>query len=469
MSSAQPLPEVYRRRQPEATALYQCVQEHLDELATRLLPETLPAFVERELSAFLTCGILAYGFARVRCTGCGFDRLVAFACKGRGLCPSCVGRRMAETSAYLVEHVFPEDAPVRQWVLSLPKPVRALVAYDASLLGEVLSIFVSSVRQHLRRVAKQELGLASVTDAHTACVTAIQRFGSAAELNVHLHSLVCDGVFVKQAGELVFRALPEPSPRDIAHVAEHVCARVTRLLERRGLWVNDASAAEPTLLEKLGASSVQGTLVFSSSHRPMRLLGAAARTVPKELRGYSFDVDASVRVPGHDKQRLERLCRYILRPPIANDRLRKLPDGRFELRLKKPWSDGTTHLVFDGVELLARLVALIPPPRVHMIRYHGVFAPRSRLRAQVVRAIAPEPCEPHEKPKSRLRLDWAKLLLRVFEVDVLTCPRCESGRLQRIAFITSGDAIRAILTSVGLSTAPPERRRVPAQVEMAWL
>ena len=80
----------------------------------------LPAFVVAEFRKFLRCGVLAHGFARVRCEDCAFERLVPFSCKGRGFCPSCGGRRMAERAAHLVEHVFPPDVPVRQWVLSVP-------------------------------------------------------------------------------------------------------------------------------------------------------------------------------------------------------------------------------------------------------------------------------------------------------------------------------------------------------------
>ena len=72
----------------------------------------MPAYVEREFRHYLECGILAYGFARARCPSCGHDFLVAFSCKGRGLCSSCNARRMAETAAHLVDHVIP-PLPVR--------------------------------------------------------------------------------------------------------------------------------------------------------------------------------------------------------------------------------------------------------------------------------------------------------------------------------------------------------------------
>ena len=386
---------------------------------------------------------------------------------------------MADTAAYLAQHVFPANVPVRQWVLSLPKALRARLGYDAELLARVVSIFVGALRRYLTHRAKRELGLTHVNEAHVGVVTAIQRFGSAAELNVHLHSLACDGVFIEENGDVGFRELAAPTTDDIAAVSAQVCRKVLAMLSKRGLWRDDVLVGdeeEPSVVAQLGAASVQGALVFAQGRRPIRLLGAAARTVTPGLKGYAFDVDAAVRVHGADRARLERLCRYILRPPIANDRLVKRSDGRFELRLKRAWSDGTTHLVFDGPELIARLAALVPPPRVHQVRYHGVFAPRAKLRPKLVRQVVDTSDEAHgcaeaHASAKRVRLPWAKLLARVFAADVLTCPRCDGGRLQRIAFITTTPAIRAILASVGLSTAPPVRQRasVSAQTELDWI
>jgi hypothetical protein len=119
----------------------------------------VPRFVERELRAFLDCGILSRGFLRVRCKDCGKERLVAFSCKGRGFCPSCTSRRMSDTAAHLVDRVLPE-APVRQWVLSLPIPLRYRVAYDHELCSAVLAVFLRAVFGALRHRAKNELGIA---------------------------------------------------------------------------------------------------------------------------------------------------------------------------------------------------------------------------------------------------------------------------------------------------------------------
>jgi hypothetical protein len=105
----------------------------------------LPRHVEKELRDFLKCGVLAHEFVRMRCNECGRSMVVGFSCKGRGFCPSCTGRRMADTSARLVDDTFPENAPIRQWVLSLPIQIGYRLAHDGKLLSDVLRIFLRVV------------------------------------------------------------------------------------------------------------------------------------------------------------------------------------------------------------------------------------------------------------------------------------------------------------------------------------
>ena len=127
----------YARRVPEHGVLHRVVREHLQiflwELEQRDDERGALLFVKREFQRFVRCGVLAHGFARFRCTGCGTDRLVAFSCKGRGFCPRCGGRRMTERAAHLIDHVLPR-VPVRQWVLSLPFELRYRLAWDHELL-----------------------------------------------------------------------------------------------------------------------------------------------------------------------------------------------------------------------------------------------------------------------------------------------------------------------------------------------
>ena len=121
--SSAPEPPGYYRRRPEETVLYEALRAHLATFLERCdesgSEATLPAHVRGEFERFLTCGILAHGFVRVRCPTCRDDLLVAFSCRGRGFCPSCGGRRMADTAARWGDRVLPR-VPWRQWVLSLP-------------------------------------------------------------------------------------------------------------------------------------------------------------------------------------------------------------------------------------------------------------------------------------------------------------------------------------------------------------
>ena len=194
----------YEARDPTSTILYGIVHDQFETFRARAAPlrdgEGIPRFVEREFRDFLRCGCLAGGFARFRCTACGLDRLVAFSCKGRGFCPRCGGRRMAERSAHLIDQVFP-DVPVRQWVLSLPHRLRYLLAWDHELCRAVTGVAVQTVLGFLRRRARCD----GVPDGRGGAVAIIQRFGGALNLNVHLHALVLDGVFAVEGSGVALR------------------------------------------------------------------------------------------------------------------------------------------------------------------------------------------------------------------------------------------------------------------------
>src|SRR5712691_6839475 len=237
----------YTPRHPEQSVLYQVVAEQLESFLARQQERDrpVPRFVEQEFRSFLDCGVLARGFLRVRCSSCGHDRLVPFSCRRRGWCPSCGGRRMAETAAHLVDHVFPV-VPVRQWVLSIPFALRYRLAYDSSLLSDILNIFIRVVFGHLRRRASDLLGLKF---SQCGAVTFVQRCGDALNLAPHFHSLVIDGVYAADGnGQPEFHELPPPEDADVVRVAALVAERVESLLKRRGLGPDD----DPDAAEAVG-------------------------------------------------------------------------------------------------------------------------------------------------------------------------------------------------------------------------
>lgn len=197
-----------------------------------------------------------------------------------------------------------------------------------------------------------------------------------------------------------------------------------------------------------------------------------------------FSIDASVRVDGHDRHGVERLVRYCARPPFALERLHALegpsslasPDARLLYRLPKPTPEGRTALHVTPLELLERLARLIPPPRIHRHRYHGVLAPNARLRARVVgmgrgettEDAAPQvsteeagaegaltgSSDPPPRSRSPSRIPWARLLARIYQILPLLCPSC-GGQTRIVSFLTEPATVQRILLHLDLPHRPP--------------
>ena len=398
------LPNVYRCVQQHLeTWLAQCRDGHDDEWS-------VPEYVEREFRRYLECGILAHGFARARCGQCGHDFLIAFSCKGRGVCPSCNARRMVATAAHLTDHVLPR-LPVRQWVLAVPKRLRYFLQRDADLQGAALRLFLRVVEQRLRAHSP-----GSGPAARLGAVAFIHRFGSTLNPHLHFHCVVIDGVFdAAAAGGVIFHAATGLDANAIAEVQACVRRRLLRVFVRRGL-----------------------------------LPGDDARAMAQWEHGGGFSVDGSVRIEAADRAGRERLLRYCARPPFALDRLRELDPERLLYEGTKPGPGGNGPLLLTPLELLDRLAALVPPPRIHRHRYFGVLAPNSPLRSAVTALAlaattsppAPNP-EPAAEPAHRraARYAWALLLARIYEVFPLVCPNC-GGAMRIIAFITDPPTVR---------------------------
>ena len=364
----------YERRRPEETLLYQLVREHWPRFLERAEEQGgLPRFVVREFEKYLRCGLLEHGLVQLACERCGQELVVAFSCKRRGFCPSCLGRRMSDVAAHLVEEVLPE-VPVRQWVGSLPWRLRYPLAYDWRLCADVLAAFVRALTRSLRRRAKAQLGLRSVQDALVGAITFVQRSDSSLRVNPHFHTLALDGVYVRdEHGELTFHALSTPTAEEVAQVAAWTHAGIVRALERHGRSLEgmdeapDAIAHEqPVLASCYGASAGDMQLLGASPGQktaklvhPVRLV--SSQTEPLAEVG-GVNVHAKVVIDGRDRRRLERLCRYVARPPLSQERLEMHGDGRVRYRFKAPWKDGTHAVLLDPLDFISRLCALIPPP-----------------------------------------------------------------------------------------------------------
>ncbi len=453
---------VYARHRPERTLLYQLVQEYYPAFKAHLAAQgtALPGYVQQEFEGYLECGRLEHGFLRVRCDSCHAEHLVAFSCKRRGFCPSCGARRMVESAALLVDEVFPKQ-PVRQWVLSVPYPLRFLFASRPAVMGQVLGIVYRCIAAHLIKKA----GF-SRTTAQTGAVTLIQRFGSALNLNVHFHMLFLDGVYVERRdGSLRFHWVKAPTSAELTRLTHTLARRIGRFLERQGLLEREADnnylsgdEFEGDPLDQLLGSSItyriavgprQGRKVFT-----LQTLPACDESFGDgvgKVSGFSLHADVAARAD--EREKLERLCRYISRPAIAEQRLSLTPNGNVRYQLKTPYRDGTTHVIFEPLDFIARLAALVPKPRVNLIRFHGVFAPNSRHRARVTSAkrgrggrhAKPADTEEPTPAERRASMTWAQRLKRVFGIDIETCPAC-GGAVRIIACIEDPVVIGKILS-----------------------
>jgi len=221
----------YERHRPEQTLLYQLVEEYYPAFEAQWAAEgrVLPDYVRQEFDEYLKCGRLEHGFLRVQCATCHAEHLVAFSCKRRGFCPSCGARRMAECAALLVDEVLPHE-PMRQWVLSVPFPLRFLFASQPIIMGKALGIVYRTIATHLTRKA----GYTKST-AHAGAVTLIQRFGGALNLNIHFHMLFLDGVYAGGAGSAKFRWVKAPTSSELNQLTHTIAQRLARYLERQGL------------------------------------------------------------------------------------------------------------------------------------------------------------------------------------------------------------------------------------------
>ena len=186
-----------------------------------------------------------------------------------------------------------------------------------------------------------------------------------------------------------------------------------------------------------------------------------------------FSLHAGVSTEAHQRDKLERLCRYVTRPAVSEKRLALTANGNIRYQLKTPYRDGTTHVIFEPLDFIAKLAALVPKPRTNLTRFHGVFAPHSKFRVRVTPAqrgrgrkrrqptgenwLDKASAERHES------MTWMQRLKRVFNIDIEICERC-SGQGKIIACIEDPAVIERILPhlndkapSIGAALLPENR------------
>ena len=418
---------------PRASDLWRLIDEHFETFG-QVYDERYQAkygfwrpVIERSVAAFLKCGDLQEGFARVRCPDCKHEMFVAYSCKQRCTCPSCHQKRTLLTAIHVAEEVC---CPVahRQVVLTIPKRLRVHARFDRRLLGKLSVCAWTCIQAEVRRLLGRD-------DVVPGMIAAIQTHGTLLHWHPHLHALVTCGAYTPE-GE--FLEVPEfDTDRLLVTWQEAVFA----------LYLAEG---------KIGPEVVEN------------------------MRGWEhsgFSVDQSVLLPAGNQTGIERLIQYMIRCPFSLSRLVKVTDtGQVIYRAEKdacqafpdPHGDGIASgpkrnfQVLSPLDFLAEFTQHIPPKGSHAIRYYGFYSNKSRgMRRKAAAEEAAESSSRDDASASAPNASsktWAMLIKRVYETDPMTCPRC-GGAMNVVAFIEPPqcDVIEKILTHCDLWRSPVAR------------
>jgi hypothetical protein len=410
---------------------------------------------------------------------------------------------MAESAIHLCDEVFPENVLVRQWVLSMPTPLRYMCAKNSGLKDKILKL-TNRVIAHAIKESVPHFEQDKVRKLEAGAVTLIQRFGGHVNLNIHFHMLHIQGAWeistepkgadANSKSQVLFRPANNPSDDVVTACVRKIAQGTLKILKRLRLVEKDESGHDvltPTddedPLSDIQSASTQNKIARGERKgKAVRrlieqfdeevLVSEPKITGPLVASYLGFSLHAAVVCPSQNKARLAQLVRYTARPAVAEERLSQKPNGDIHYKLKRPWSDGTTQVVFSALEFLEKLAALVPPPRIHLTRFHGILAPHSKFRALVVpkkmeaaqdQAPGSATCE-HEKTLAleggldanlpnglkKRRIAWAKLLSHVFDIDMESCELC-GRKMKAISAIMKLEVIIKILNHLGHPPRPP--------------
>jgi len=253
--------------------------------------------VPDSVEQFLACGRLQGGFARLRCPSCKGEHLIAFSCRTRNFCGSCQAKRAALFAEKLANDILPPVA-YRHWTFTIPKAIRGLFERERRLLGLLSRTAYEAVRRSFEALFDRK-------DVRPGCVISIQTFGSyGANFNPHCHAIISDGVWTREGEFLELPSLDTTA----------VCELFRRLLL---LGLHQQQRLSEGFMENLLSWVHPGFSVFAGEPLSPR-----------------------------DPEQLERLARYITRPPLAADSIRR-HNGSIEITTRPDPRTGSTHRLFD--------------------------------------------------------------------------------------------------------------------------
>ena len=372
--------------------------------------------VPRALESFQRCGILAHGFARVRCPDCRHEYLLAFSCKQRCLCPSCQAKRQAAFGEFVTEEIL-EAVPHRHVVLSLPRRLRPFFRRRKRLIRLARLAY-----ETIRDLLQAAVGTRTAVPGAVACV---QIAGNLLDWHPHVHLLISwvlfgrDGSFIPVEGT--------PDPETLARLFRH---KVLRMLLKEG-------AIEEHVVGNLLAWPHTG-----------------------------FGAHVSREIPA-DGNTPNTIARYITRPPITPERMLGETDkDRIIYRSDVVYPRHQANFrVFAPLDSLAEVGAHIPDPHEKTTLFSGWYSNRTRgYRKRHGLLAKPQAADPvpgrDDRAPLEVRRSWARLIRKVYEVDLFLCPRC-GGIMKIIAVIERPAVVRQILAHLGLPTGAASLRAPP--------
>jgi len=377
---------------------------------------------------------------------------------------------MSEAAAHLVDNVLPE-ARYRQLVITLPHPLRFWVATNKKLLSKIHGIVRDAIHRNLKEKAK----LLGIKSPNVGSITYIQYFGSALQLTPHFHVLVMEKAFyLGNDGTIKNLVLPKMNDTDLQEILQEIIIQSVKYLKKQEYISQEEDIQVIPPMDKLfNENPFVAENLANSLHLPrgekLKIASGfgfyndeALKKSKLCFQQNGFSLHGGVKINSRDRKGLERLVSYMARSSLNQDRL-SYDGDQVIYQLKKPWSDGRTIIRYSPMGFLSRLTALIPPPRAHLIKHSGIFASSHKLRSQIipnpekkkVLQLCPENPDASKKVKTS---GWARLLARIFEIDVGTCPKCCEDMVI-IGAVFEKKQVNRYLEHVGLlPTGPPQDR-----------
>ena len=364
----------------------------------------LRSIIKDVVERYLDCGNPHCGFARIRCPSCGEERLLYFSCRTRGFCPSCHSKRREKWGEWIREELL-LDVPHRQVVFTVPKMLLIFFNYKRRLLGDLCQAAVQALLKYLQATTGTEL--------RPGIVASIQTFGQKINLHPHLHFLVTEG--------------GEDSEGRFHHLASFQDSLLAEFFKRE---------------------------VFSLLLR-QELISEAVGEKISGWRHTGFNVHSKVRAK--TREEAERVGKYMIRPLLSLERLSfSEKEGQVSYRYGKEAAEVER---MDYLEFIARVTSHIPDKDQVTVRYLGLYANAHRGKVRMGQPDK-QPFIIVEKECPRIpRRGWAEMIRKVYEVNPLSCPRCQA-EMRIIAFLTDYAVVDRIINHLKLTFVaerPPRR------------